>query len=275
MSGDERIQMKIRPFRINTAVLAVFVLSGLAAKVLAYPTNYGPFPPGHEPAAMPLEKCELVRKPTGTNDFQNLDGAVREFRLHAFGQSQQHIILELRGTTNGWAINLRDGQGKNLLPVPFTNSMTTSQMEVYSCDLNGDGQPDFIVNVWSGGCGLAADGSEVTFLLSSNDGYRAASFNLYAFGNKDLVQFKPQGPVYFIFNDLIGSDGEKTCDGRDHNFWVYNLNRIDGNRFIPADAEQPGFPKWVWFANKENHEETTQLSQKQKNKLLMKRKLAQ
>jgi hypothetical protein len=138
--------------------------------------------------------------------------------------------------------------------------------------LNGDGQPDYIVNVWSGGCGLAAEGSEVTFLLSGKDGYRAASFYLYAFGNKDLVRFKAHGPVYFIFNDLIGSDGEKTRDGREHNFWVYDLNRIDGNRFVPANADQPGFPKWVWFTNKANHTETTQLSQEQKNRLLLKRK---
>lgn len=265
--------MKTIGIRLTTATTAALFLLGLAAKLLAYPPNYGPFPPGHEPSAMPLVKCELVCefKPPASNDFQNPDGAVREYRLHTVGQGQQQIILSLRGSTNGWKINLRDAQGKNLLPVPFTNSMATDQMEVYSCDLNGDGQPDFIVNVWSGGCGLAADGSEVTFLLSSNDGYHAASFYLYSFGNKDLVRFKPQGPVYFIFNDLIGSDGEKTRDGREHNFWVYNLDRIAGNQFIPADAEQPGFPKWVWFTNKENHEETTQLMQEQKSRLLMKR----
>ena len=157
------------------------------------------------------------------------------------------------------------------MPVPGTNSMTDSQMEVFDCDLNGDNQPDFIVNVWSGGCGLAADGSEATILLSGKDGYRATSFYLFDFGKQDLVRFKPQGSVYFIFNDLIGSDGEKTRDGREHNFWVYNLKRIDGNRLVPADADQPGFPKWVWFTNKNNHEETTQLTQEQKNRLLVKR----
>ena len=266
--------MKTIGIRLTTAMTAALFLSGLAARSLAYPPNYGPFSPGHEPSAMPLVKCELVSevKPPATNDFQNPDGAVREYRLHAVGQGQPQITLTLRGTTNGWKINLRDAQSKNLQPVPFTNNMTTDQMEVYSCDLNGDGQPDFIVNVWSGGCGLAADGSEVTFLLSSNDGYRAESFYLYAFGNKDLVRFKPQGPVYFIFNDLIGSDGEKTRDGHEHNFWVYNLKRIVGNRFIPADADQPGFPRWIWFTNKANHEETTQLTQEQKNGLWIKRK---
>lgn len=261
--------MKTRQIRLIAVGALALLFFGLGTKVLGYPARYGPFPPGHEPAAITFDKCELVNeiKPTG----DEIDGAIRSYRLTAGEPSRKQIELVLRGTTNGWAINLRDAEGRNLMPASFTNRMTSSQMEVFSCDLNGDGQPDFIVNVWSGGCGLAADGSEVTFLLSSKDGYRAASFYLYAFGNKDLVRFKPGGPVYLVFNDLIGSDGEKTRDGRAHNFWVYDLLRIDGNRLVPANPEQPRFPKWIWFTNQDNHEETTQLSQEQKARLLMKR----
>ncbi len=250
-----------------TTTLAVF-LFGFGAKVLGYPTSYGPFLPGHEPAAVSLDKCELVHEVKSPDD--DIIGTIRSYRLPDAKPAQKQIELLLRGTTNGWAINLRDAQGGNLLPVSFTNRMTSCQMEVFSCELNGDGQPDFIVNVWSGGCGLAAAGSEVTFLLSAKDGYRVASFYLYDFSQKDLVRFKPGGPVYFIFNDLINSDGEKTRDGREHNFWVYDLLRIEGNRFVPANAEQPGFPKWIWFTNKANHRETTQISQAQKDRLLMK-----
>ncbi len=262
--------MKTIRIGLITATTAALLFSGLGAKVLGYPASHGPFPPRHEPTAMKLAPCDLVREVKTLNG--DILGTVREYRLQAVKSRQGQITLTLRGTTNGWAIGLLDGHGKNLLPVPFTNSMTGFQMEVFSCDLNGDNQPDFIVNVWSGGCGLAAEGSEVTFLLSAKEGYRAASFYLYDFGRQDLVRFKAGGPVYFIFNDLIGSGGEKTRDGRDHHFWVYTLNRIYGNRFIPADADQPGFPKWVWFTNKANHDETTQLSQGQKNGLLIKRK---
>ena len=267
--------MKTSCTRFTTAMTTVLFHSALAARLLAYPTNYGPFPAGHEPAAILLNKCELVRevKLPDANDFQNTDGAIREYRLPSGDAGADALSLVLHGTADGWAIGLRDVHGKNLLPVSFTNRMTTTQMEVYSCDLNGDGQLDFIVNIWSGGCGLAADGSEVTFLLSGKNGYRATSFYLYDFGKLDLARFQPQGPVYFIFNDLIGNEGEKTRDGRDHNFWVYSLLRIEGNRFIQADADQPGFPKWIWFRNQATHEETTQLTQEQKIRLLMKRKI--
>ena len=271
--------------QVGRTAAAVLLLAGLAATALGYPLDYGPFQPGHEPAAMTLAACELVQnikaeggsasrtgqRKAETEDVQNSDGAVREYRLPAIKPGRKPITLAMCGAPNGWVINLRDAQGQRLLPVPITNSMTSSQVEVFACDLNGDGQPDFIVNVWSGGCGLAAEGSEVTFLLSGKDGYHATSFFLYDFGKQDLVRFKAGGPVYFIFNDLIGSGGEKTRDWREHNFWVYDLYRIEGGRFVPADADQLGFPKWVWFTNKDNHEETTQLSQAQKTRLLMKR----
>ena len=255
-----------------TVVALTLFLWGLNTEVFGYPQGHGPFPAGRKPAAIPRKECELLREESPQSEA--IGGAVRDYRLQAAGKDQKKITLTLRGATNGWAIDIRDAQGKSLMLVPATNSMTSSQMEVFSCELNKDGLPDFIVNVWSGGVGLAFDSSEVTFLLSSKDGYRATSFYLYSFGKEDLVQFKVHGSVYFIFNDLIGSDREKTRDGRVHNFWVYELYRIDGNRFIPADADQPGFPKWVWFTNKDSHDETTQLTQEQKTKLLKKSRAA-
>ena len=260
--------MKTIRNRLTTATTMALLISGLAIRVLAYPASYGPFPPEHEPTAVTLDKCELVREVK--SPAADHAGAVREYRLPASSQGPQPITLALHGTTNGWKINLRDAQDSSLMPVTFTNRMTSYEIEVFCCDLNGDQQPDFIVNIGSGGCGLAAVLSEVTFLLSAKEGYRATSFSQYSFGKEDLVRFQKNGPAYFISNDLISNDGEKTRDGRDHYFWVYQLHRLAGDRFVPADAEQAGFPKWVWFTNRDNHDETTQLSQEQKYRLLLK-----
>jgi hypothetical protein len=154
-------------------------------------------------------------------------------------------------------IEICDAQGKSLMLAPATNSMTSSQMEVFSCDLNRDNLPDFIVNVWSGGTGLATVGTEVTLLLSSKAGYRAASIYLYSFGEEDLVQFKAGGPVYFILDDLISSNDEKTRDGREHNFWVYELYRIDRtihvhqqDRPLWQPPEQNRLAAWLRFGNR-------------------------
>src|SRR5690242_8461222 len=133
--GLKESQMK-RFFRKYTQAAAVMalLLSGLAIKALGYPTNYGPFAPGHEPAAIRFNPCELVRdiKPQGDDNA----GAVREYRLSAGALGRRQIALALRGTTHGWEINLRDDRGRHLLPAPFTNRMTTLQMKVDACDLN-------------------------------------------------------------------------------------------------------------------------------------------
>ena len=266
-----------RPFgqpgvAVFTFIIEVALLLGLTSEVFGYPGGYGPFRAGRKPASPPLFKCKLIAEQTPAGD--SIDGALRRYRPAAVGKVQAQTKLVLLGTTNGWIISLIGAGGRNLLPTTVTNSMTRCEMEVFSCDLNKDGLPDFIVNVWSGGVGLAFFGTEVTFLLSSKVGYRAASFYLYGLGKEDLVQFRAGGPVYFILNDLLGSDGEKTLDGRTHNFWVYQLYRIDGTRFVPAAADQPGFPKWVWYTDRDNHKETTQLTSEQKDRLLRKRRAA-
>ena len=266
-----------RPFgqpgvAVFTFIIEVALLLGLTSEVFGYPGRHGPFRAGREPASPPLFKCRLIAEQTPAGD--NIDGALRRYRPAAVGKVQAQTTLVLLGTTNGWIISLIGAGGRNLLPTTVTNSMTRCEMQVFSCDLNKDGLPDFIVNVWSGGVGLAFLRTEVTFLLSSKEGYRAASFYLYEFGKEDLVQFRAGGPVYFILNDLLGSDGEKTLDGRSHNFWVYQLYRIDGTRFVPAAADQPGFPKWVWYTDRDNHKETTQLTSEQKDRLLRKRRAA-
>ena len=255
---------------MNCAMLITVALFlwGINTNLFGYPEGHGPFRTGQEPAAIARNQCELVRNETSPSG--KIAGEVRQYRPRGTRKDQDQITVALLGTARGWMIEVRDAQGKSLMLAPATNSMTTSQIEVSSCELNQDGLTDFIVNVWSGGTGLAMDGSEVTLLLSSKEGYRATSFYLYSLGEKDLVQFKSHGPVYFILNDLISSDGEKTRDGRNHHFWVYELYRIDGTRLTPADADQPGFPKWVWYTNEDNHEETTQLSQEQKNRILKK-----
>ena len=257
---------------LTKAITVILLVGGLCVEVFGYPESHGPFPPGQEPAAIPRQECKLVSEKAPKPE--ELDGAVRHYRLRGSQKAHDQINVELRGASSGWLIEICDARGKRLMPTPVTNSMTSSQMEVFACELNQDGVPDFIINVWSGGVGLAAEGSEVTLLLSSKNGYRASSFYLYSFGKEDLVQFKSRGPVYFILNDLIRSNSENTRDGRDHNFWVYELYRIDGDRLIPADADQPGFPKWVWYSNKDSHEETTLLSQEQKIRLLKKRHAA-
>jgi hypothetical protein len=250
----------------------VVVASGCfvaSLQVFGYPDRYGPFGPGYKPSPVPLASCELVSESAAGSSGIRKES--RRYRSNTPAKRPNQLTVAMQETTSGWTVAVLDAQGKTMMLAPMTNSMPSDHMEVFSCELNGDGRPDFIVNVWSGGAGLSASGSEAAILLSSKRGYRGTSFYLYDFGREDLVQFKSMGPVYLILNDLIGNNGEKTRDGRNHNFWVYELCRIDGDRFVLAPLDRLGFPKWIWFTSNPNHSETTQLTCDQKARLLVQR----
>jgi hypothetical protein len=166
-----------------------------------------------------------------------------------------------------WQVTVRDKKGISLSK-PVTNDMPTHCIRVSTADLNQDGETDFIVNIWSGGCGLAGEGSTTTFLLSDKGKYKATNFYSYGFGSEDIVRLKPDGPLYFIHNDLIANGNEKTRDGRDHNFWVYTLYKFSGNQMVEANKDDPRFPKWVWYSFKDNHQETDLLNADQKKSIM-------
>ncbi len=115
---------------------------------------------------------------------------------------------------------------------------------------------------------MAFTGSTKTFLLSDKGKYKETNFYSYSFGPEDIVRLKPDGPFYFIHNDLIGNGDEKTRDGRDHNFWVYQLYKFSGSQMITANEDDTRFPKWVWYSFKDNHKETDLLNADQKKRIL-------
>lgn len=227
----------------------------------AYPKAYAPFAPGKEPPKVPLRECVLVR--------QTISDEGQSPMIQVFGVSKaaKSPLIQLQRSESGWSITMMGKDGAPLLAQPETSEMTYLP-HVYTADLNGDGAPDFVVNIWSGGCGIAGEGSTTTFLLSSGDKYNAQSFYGFDFGLEDLIRLKRNGPCYFIHTQFIGNGSERTRDGAEHNFWVYQLYRIDRARLVCADADGPRFPRWIWYTFKDNHRETDQLTSEQKSRLL-------
>ena len=191
--------------------------------------------------------------------------------LFRAAQDNSGVVVKIERVTEtnayGWCIAVLGRRGSPLSAL-VTNDIPSYGINVRSANLNQDNKPDFLVNIWTGGCGLAGQGSMTTFLLSDGERYVATSFYSYDFGPEDIVRFATNGPCYFISNDLIGNGEEKTKDGRDHNFWVYQLYRFDGSQMILANVDDPRFPKWVWYTFKENHKETDQLTKDQKQRIL-------
>ena len=231
-----------------------------ASRAVAYPLNYGPFEASKIPASVSLKKCNLIQQ-AGKND----DGVEGLTRFYSDKKHPQWTV-KLFGKAEKWQISLLDDHGRNHIIGTATNGMANLLIEVYSEDLNNDTLPDYIVNIESGGCGLAAEMSEATFILSSASGYRARCFDMWHFGQQDLICINKKN--YLVLTQFVSSNGDSTRDKRDHNFWVYQLNCIVGDQFFPANRELLGFPKWVWFSHKENHKETNLLTDQQKKQLL-------
>lgn len=244
------------------AALGAWVWGGAICS--AYPQAHGPFEPGAGPSRVQLRKCILIHEQQGGVGARFTMGT----KGYALAKEPSAPLVRLEKAGEVWAIDVLDPKGTPLLERPTTNDMPGFLAGVFGADLNRDGKADFVVNIGSGGCGLAAAGSMTTFLLSEGMKYRATNFYSYHFGPEDLVTFKAKGPSYFIWNNVANAGEELNADDRRHNFWVYQLFRIEGGRFVQASAEQAGFPKWIWYSFKENHRETDLITPDQKKRYL-------
>lgn len=257
--------MTARFSKISFALLLVIMSSCVNAQ--SFLKDYGPFQKGESPPSVPLTECILLKSQYKAGDTVD-DPSVLYFVV-PHDSKKRTLKLEQPNGTNSYEsrITVLDSKGRPLSP-PATNEMLRYVNSVKCADLNQDGQTDFIVNLWSGGCGLGAEGSTTTFLMSSGTRYVATNFYSFGFGPEDILQLKKGGSCYFIHNAFIQNWDEKTKDGRDHSFWVYQLYRFKGSEMVKANGDDPRFPKWVWYTIKENHRETDQLTTKQKKRLL-------
>jgi hypothetical protein len=259
----------MRPENMKLHRVWTLAVGTMAACVAAhgYPKAHAPFQRGEAPPSVPLTECTLVKSQYLAGDMADYPSVLYFVAPHDSKRTTLKLERLIATNSCSWRISVLDASGRPI-SAPATNDMPSYVYSVRSADLNEDGHTDFLVNIWTGGCGLAAEGSTTTFLLSSGTRYVATDFYSFDFGLEDIISFKKGGPCYFIHNDLIESGGEKTKDGRDHNFWVYQLYRFSGSKMVEANKDDPRFPKWVWYTIRENHRETDQLTVTQKNRLL-------
>lgn len=243
-----------------------FLFLWVATCLFGYPPSYGPFADGKSPQKVALKQWVMTKQ-------EDLQGQEASPSIVCFVESEGSAgpMVRLRRIEhpNGdkWEIKVIDRNGTPISD-PATNDMPTCYIRVFAVDLNQDGVPDFMVNIWSDGCGLAATGSTHTFLLSEKGRFKATSFYSHDFGAEDIIRLKPDGPWYYIQNDLLGNGDEKTRDGRDHSFWVYQLYRFSGGKMVESNKDDARFPKWIWYTYKANHKETDQLTAEQKKRIM-------
>ncbi len=140
--------------------------------------------------------------------------------------------------------------------------------QVYFGDLNHDGKLDAFLVIACLGNGLSAFRSRQILILStSTGGWRAWCKDGFCASDSDLIVVNKQ--VMVLSSDLASHEAK---DGRNHNYWAFDLDAIGDGVITPADqAMTPNFPRWVWYTNKANHAITTavprdvQVTQRQKS----------
>jgi hypothetical protein len=239
--------------------LAILFLALYAPVLMGYPPSHGPFEKREEPLLVRRTQCTAIGSEC-VNVFTN--------RL-LFGEpgitNGPFVRIDDLGTASvrgGWRITVVDAAG---LPVstPIDNDMVGPPYSVFTADLNRDAKPDFMFTVRSMGQGLGSSISTTTLMLSSGPRYAVTNFNAYDFGPQDIVW--SDGPCYIIGSALEGADCK---DGFHHNFWIYRLYQVEGDRLVETKGPDSRFPKIIMFTIRENHRETTLLTPAQKKLLL-------
>jgi hypothetical protein len=225
-----------------------FLLGLLAtsATAWAYPHDYGPFGPGREPKRFKLHDCSEPE----ARVMDARDNPVRyTFGTNKDSNRQPRIRLDWDG--NCWNLSVLDATGQT----PSEPRAVSDFYAVNQCrcaDLNRDGRPDFVISMWSSGCGLGAEHYTVVFAISSGNTYRITTTTTFDPGPEDFIDIDGDGQCEIIHSAFVQNDARNEPDGKPHNYWVYHLLKMrDGNLEVANDDVR--FPRWIWYRVKPNH----------------------
>lgn len=172
--------------------------------------------------------------------------------------------LVLTRNSQGFVAQVLAGQQEKMSP-RFCSSFASFFDNMYHCGyLNDDDRIDFMLHFYCGGVGLNADFNEVTLLLSHEHGYEATSIQTFG-GGPDGHFLSIEGKPHFIMKSFGGIS--ECLDGKNHNFWTYNLFEIKDDALYLANQNHDNFPRTIWFAYEPKHRETNLLSSEYKTRL--------
>lgn len=241
---------------MRTVAILIFLMLA-NARALAVWDKYSPFGPGNVPPRFPLTVLTLVRQ-----DFVSSGRHTFDF----YEPNSAKSALSIEWADEGNRVSIRTPGATRPFSAPIEGS-PVCDAEAATADLNGDALPDYVVVTHSGGNGLAAQITLITFLLSSSKGYVAREIVSYDAAPGDLVDLNRDGRPEFVHCMSIW--GDKGKDGRSHNYWVYNLLGFSGTEIVSANRSSPEFPKWITYTYAANHKDSAQLTAEQRQQQWM------
>jgi len=131
--------------------------------------------------------------------------------------------------------------------------------KVYRVNLTGNGMHDFVSFVHAGASPLM---DEIHIYLKTRLGYREISFAEDPNADiRDIVDINHNGKLEVILGNLYLS-------GK-HSYIAYSIYEVKNYRLVNADRKYIGFPKFVWYSNKKNDKDTSRLTVKERQKVVV------
>ena len=248
----------------RTLLTVLMIPSGLWAGWEPFNKNHGPFDPNSWPTRFNLHRCDSVRAEgspgSGVRAITCCQIADRPSapKVYAYSRPKEAgawlIVTDRHDHTVGG-------------PAEISRPLCTFD-DVYWADLNADGREDFVIETPLGGCGtIYTFCCHVTFVLSEGDRYFITTTTGLWSGLAYFVDANGDGVCEFIHTAFVEGSHVKGRDGRGHKYWVYTLLAIRQGRLVVDKRLVPGFPKWIWYTHRANHEATTQITRAQQRKL--------
>ena len=242
---------------MNKIIIIAFISALLAVIALGYPEEYGPFPSNKKPKPFPLQECVELKS---FNDGNEVTWVYAKDT-----NAVDKVVISQSENDFQYVVKLQTASGKEIFPETKIDGSPMCGLTVYYGFLNEDKHVDYVIETWSGGCGLAAYYSYLSFFLSSEDNYHMVCATTLDSDPNDFVDLNKDGRAEWIHTAFIY--GEEGKDNKPHNYWVHNLLQFKKNQIVSANYLDSRFPSWIWYTFKPNHKNTTQLTGEQKKRM--------
>ncbi|MFA5159826.1 MAG: hypothetical protein WC484_04905 [Candidatus Omnitrophota bacterium] len=226
----------MKKFFYLSVTIAVLIFSSWVGDGLAYFERYPPYKfKDGQPAHLNVQPLL-----SDNGDYKSKDGSVvvhlKEPKLY-----EVEFFLEV---------------DKTMLVSP-DHKREDFPRSVFQADLDNNGLEDFIVFYNSRGSGLAAHQDRVEIYLRKNkSGFEKISYDTFDARIEDFIGPDRRGQYKVIITGFY--------QGSRHNYVSYNVYEFGDYRLVNADVKVKGFPKFIWYTDKNNDEDTTHLTIKER-----------
>jgi hypothetical protein len=245
-------------------VLTCTVMFCLIGTLKGHLPEYSPFPAGSRPKQFPVRELAQLGEEVHPLDLAE-KGRTRQSRNPI---ARITWLRNKAGLDAGVALTMLSWDRKQIAG-PFHVSSSPVTPYGHTADINRDGNLDYILKVHFGAVGAIGGGvNDVVFAISEKATYRIYMIpGLYPDTN-DFLDTNGDGGFQFLNMSFVPTEPLRGKDGKSHNYWVYNLFKVEGSELRLDNSVISGFPKWILYTFRANHVETDQLTEAQKRQLL-------